>query len=134
VLNCMRRSFWILRGRAAVRRVLHACFKCCLWSTGFGAQRMANLPEARVTAGRPPFTATGVDLMGPLNVKQGRNTVKRHVFFFTCMASRAVHLEIAQPLKASAFIQAFRRFTCRRTTPKFMFSDMALISKGLNAS
>ena len=42
---------------------------------------MANLPEARVTAGRPPFTATGVDLMGPLNVKQGRNTVKRHVFF-----------------------------------------------------
>jgi len=75
VLNCMRRSFWILRGRAAVRRVLHACFKCRLWSTGVGAQSMANLPEARVTAGRPPFTATGVDLMGPLNVKQGRNTL-----------------------------------------------------------
>ena len=66
----------------------------------------------------------------PLNVKQGRNTVKRYVVVFTCMASRAVHLEIAQSLEASAFIQAFRRFTCRRTTPKFMFSDNGTNFKG----
>ena len=130
VLNCMRKSFWILRGRAAVRRVLHACFKCRLWSTGVGAQRMTNLPEARVTAGRPPFTATGLDLMGPLNAKQGRNTVKRYVVIFTCMASHGVHLEIAQSLEASAFIQTFRRVTCRWTTPKFMFSDNSTNFKG----
>jgi len=118
-----KKFFWILRGRAAVHRVLHACFKCRLWSTGVGTQRMANLPEVRVTAGRPPFTATGVDLMGLLNVKQGRNTVKLYVVVFTCMASRTVHLEIARSLEASAFIQAFRRFSCRRSTPKLMFSD-----------
>jgi len=46
------------------------------------------------------------------------------------MASRAVHLEIAQSLEASAFIQAFRRFSCRRTTPKFMFSDNGTNFKG----
>jgi len=91
---------------------------------------MANLPEARVTVGRPPFTATGVDLMGPVNVKQGRNTVKHYVVVFTCIASCAVHLEIAQSLEASAFIQAFRRFTCRRTTLKFMFSDNGTNFKG----
>ena len=130
VLNCMRKSFWILPGRAAVRRVLHACFKCRLCSTGVGAQRMANLPEARMTAGRPPFSATGVDLTGPLNVKQGRNAVKCYVVVLTCMATRAVHLDIAQSLEASAFIQAFRRVTCKWTTPKFMFSDNGTNFKG----
>jgi len=130
VLNCMRKSFWILRGRAAVRRVLHACFKCRLWSTGVDAQRMANLPEARVTAGRPSFTATSVDLMGPMNVKQGRNTVNRCVVVFACMTMRAVHLEIAQSLEASAFIQAFRQFTYRRSMPKFIFSDNGTNFKG----
>ena len=130
VLNCLRERFWIVRGRAAVRKVLLKCFKCRLWTAKAGCQRMADLPESRVIAGRPPFTATGVDLMGPLNVRIGRNIVKRYVVVFTCMASRAVHLEVAESLEASAFIQAFRRFVSRRTKPSTMFSDNATNFKG----
>jgi len=63
VLNCIRKRFWIIRGRAAVRKVLHSCFKCRLWNTGVCNQCMADLSEAGVSAGNPPFIATGVDLI-----------------------------------------------------------------------
>ena len=123
VLNSLRQQYWIVRGRAAVRKALTSCFRCRAWSADFGKQRMADLPEARVVAGERPFSCTGVDLMGPLTVKQGRNNLKRYVVLFTCLASRAVHLEVAQSLEASAFIQAFQRFISRRGKPRIMFSD-----------
>ena len=130
ILNCLRKRFWIIHGRAVVRKVLHACFKCRFWNVGPLNQRMANLPDARVSAGNPPFTATGVDLMGPVKIKYGRSTVKRYVVVFTCMSMRAVHLEIVPSLETSAFIGAFRRFICRRSKPKIMFSDNATNFKG----
>jgi len=50
--------------------------------------------------------------------------------FLPAWLLRAVHLEIAQLLEASACIQAFRRFTCRWTTLKFMFSGNGTNFKG----
>ena len=97
VLNTSRRQYWIIRGRAAVRKVLAACFKYCMWGASFGRQRW-RICKARVVAGKGPFNCTGVDLMGPLVVKQGRNDIKRYVVLFTCLATRAVQLEIAQSL------------------------------------
>ena len=49
VLNKLHQRYWIIRGRA-VRKVLANCFKCLIWNTNFGTQRMANLPKARVVA------------------------------------------------------------------------------------
>ena len=56
---------------------------------------MAPLPTPRVTACENPFASTGVDYFGPLMVKRGRSMVKRYGCVFTCMAIRAVHIEIA---------------------------------------
>ena len=84
---------------------------------------MADLPKARVVAGKRPFHCTGVDLMGPLLVKQGKNNIKRYIVLFTCLAKRAVHLEIAQSLETNAFIQSFQRFISRRGKPSEIYSD-----------
>lgn len=60
---------------------------------------MADLPIERIIPDLPPFTNVGVDYFGPADVKRGRSIVKRYGGIFTCMASRAVHLEVAYSLE-----------------------------------
>ena len=42
---------------------------------------------------------------------------------FTCLSTRAIHLEIAFGLDTDSFLTAFTRFTSRRGVPKEMISD-----------
>ena len=43
VLSLIRKSYWIIKGRVAVRRVLSRCFSCRRRQAPFGAQKMADL-------------------------------------------------------------------------------------------
>ena len=88
-----------------------------------GSQLMADLPEDRLTPDKPPFTYVGVDYFGPLYVRQGRSQVKRYGCVFTCLAIRAIHVEIAHSLDTSSFINCLRRFICRRGIPELIRSD-----------
>ncbi|KAJ8038830.1 hypothetical protein HOLleu_16370 [Holothuria leucospilota] len=58
---------------------------------------MSDLPVDR-TESSPPFTYCAVDYFGPWYVKEGRKVLKRYGALFTCMASRAVHIEVANSL------------------------------------
>ena len=49
--------------------------------------------------------------------------VKRWDATFTCLNSRAVHLEIATSLETDCFINVFRQFINRRGLPKCIYSD-----------
>lgn len=69
------------------------------------------------------FTRVGVDYFGPFEVKQRRSHVKRYGVLFTCLASRAVHLEVAASLDTSSYINALRRFIARRGQVTKMRSD-----------
>ena len=74
---------------------------------------MADLPRSRVTPDQPPFTCVGIDYFGPFLVRQKRSLVKRYGAIFTCLALRAVHLEISHTLDTDSFILALRRFIAR---------------------
>ena len=76
-------------------------------------QKMADLPKSRVEPA-PLFTYCGVDSFGPWQVQRGRSVDKRYGALFTCFAGRTVHIEVADPLETDPFIQALRRFICRR--------------------
>ena len=93
-------------------------------------QVLAPLPEARVTPGHALFTSVGIDYFGPTLVKRGRSEVKRYGCIFTCLAVRAVHIEIAHDLSTDSFIQAFTRFVSRRGPPSVVFSDNGTNFKG----
>ena len=57
----------------------------------------------------PPLTYCGVDMFGPFIIKQRRSEVKRYGGMFTCMNTRAVHIEVTHSLDIDSFIQALRR-------------------------
>ena len=123
VLSALRERFWILRGHATLRSVLRNCNRCKLLRAKVGDQLEAQLPECRVTPNHPSFYWSGIDYMGPVMIKQGRNILKRYIAVFTCLASRAVHLEVSNSLDTSSFLMAFHRFAARRGRPSVIFSD-----------
>ena len=49
--------------------------------------------------------------------------MKRYGVLFTCMNSRAVHLEVAAYLTTDSFINAYRRFVGRRAPVRQLRSD-----------
>ncbi|XP_048586131.1 uncharacterized protein LOC5508004 [Nematostella vectensis] len=83
---------------------------------------MSDLPKDRVNPS-PPFTYSAADYFGPWTVKEGRREVKRYGVLFTCMASRAVHIETASSLDTSSFLNAYRPFVGRRGPVRQLRSD-----------
>lgn len=122
-LSLIRQKYWIIDARSTVRNILSECFSCRKRQSPTAQQKMANLPEDRVTSSKPPFTYTGVDCFGPFEVRRGRTKVKRYGVIFTCLALRAVHIEVASSLDTESFINALRRFIARRGKPEEMRSD-----------
>ena len=82
---------------------------------------MANLPACRLKEAAP-FTHCGVDMFGPFTVKQRRSTVKRYGAMFTCIASRAVHIEVTFSLDTDSFILALRRLGAQRGNIRSIYS------------
>ena len=133
-LTTLRESFWILKGRQAVKRVLKRCVTCRkLEGLAYSSYNSPDLPSFRVSDD-PPFTHTGVDFAGPLYIRQGGNPEtegsKCYICLFTCASTRAVHLELTRSLTVGSFLLAFRRFTSRRGLPATLISDNAKTFKG----
>ena len=128
----IREKYWVVRGHATVRKVLNTCTICRVRRASPGQQFMAPLPTPRVTPGRAPFASCGVDYAGPLLTRVGRSNTKRYICLFTCLATRAVHLEMACALDIDSFLEAFTRFSNRRGTPEELWSDNATNFVGAN--
>ena len=81
---------------------------------------MEELPRQRLSIGLPVFTNTGIEYFGPLTIKRSKqkrkafSTAKRYGAVFTCLTTRAVHLEPIGNLSTDSFILGLRRFISRR--------------------
>ena len=113
VLAVLREKYWVIGASAAVRHCLHKCVFCRRFRAVPAEQRMANLPKERVNPA-PPFTYVGVDYFGPFHIKERRSVLKRYGAPFTCLVSRAIHIEVSNTLNTDSFLQALRRFVARR--------------------
>ena len=123
VVSLIRRKYWITNVRNVVKSVARNCFKCKRLFASASTQYMANLPTERVNPGKAPFVDVGLDCFGPILVKQGRSQVKRYGCIFTCLASRAVHIEVLAGLDTDSFINGLKRFIARRGQPHTIFCD-----------
>ena len=120
-------GFWILGGKRAISRVIHQCITCRKIRGKTSVQQMGDLPPDRIQPS-PPFTYVGVDLFGPWHVttrrtRGGSADSKRWGVLFTCLVSRAIHIEIVSELSTSCFINALKRFIAIRGPVKQIRSD-----------
>jgi len=131
VMICkLRKFFWIPAIRQTVRNVLRKCLKCARFTAKKVQVPIAPLPTDRLLAERC-FEVTGVDLGGPLLLKDGN---KVWFVIFTCAVFRAVHLELVSSLSTKMFIMALRRFISRRNRPVTIYSDQGTNFVGLDNS
>eukprot|EP00117_Sycon_ciliatum_P026843 scpid23903/ scgid21939/ len=88
-------------------------------------QIMAPLPRARLEEPLHAFAQVSVDYGGPFETVQGRGKkrMKRYLCLFTCLKSRAVHLEMSYALDTDSFLQSFQRMMNRRGVPSDVYSD-----------
>ncbi|KAK6755681.1 hypothetical protein RB195_014206 [Necator americanus] len=80
---------------------------------------MPPLPKDRVILTKP-FQTVGCGFLGPLRSK---TSGKLYVCLYTCLTTRAVHLEAVEDLSAIAFLDSLIRFISRRRVPKIIRSD-----------
>ena len=126
VLTELRSRFWIVKGRHMVRSITEACAECRRrFTMKIVNQMMASLPKSRLQSSLRAFEEVGVDYGGPFLTKQGRGRTRamRYLCLFTCLTTRAVHLEMSYSLDTDSFINAFTRMTSRRGTPTYVISD-----------
>ena len=84
---------------------------------------MSDLPKERLAYQSPPFANTGVDYFGAFYVTVRRTTEKRWGFRFTCLTTRAVHVEIITSTDTSSCVMGVERFVSRRGTSAMIWSD-----------
>ncbi|XP_026094149.1 uncharacterized protein LOC113066497 [Carassius auratus] len=126
----LRRKYWILRGREAIKRCQRTCVECQKWRRNPEVPKMADLPPARLRLFKPAFYSTGMDCFGPYTVKVGRRNEKKWGILFKCLTTRAVYIDILHSLDSDSFLMALRRFIARRGKPFELLSDQGTNFKG----
>ena len=123
-MNQIRMSgYWIIGCRSVVASVIDKCVQCKRFRGSLLTQKMADLPKDRVEPSKP-FAYSAVDYFGPFYIKERRSLLKRYGVLFTCLASRAIHIETANSMDTDSFINALRRFISIRGKVRQLRSDM----------
>lgn len=124
-LTEVRRKYWIIKGRSLVRSLIHRCVLCRRFEGApFRAPPPPPLPDFRLKEDNP-FSYTGVDFAGPLHVRSFGLTRSEKVWIclYTCLVTRAVHLDVVTDMSAETFVRCLKRFAARRGIPRKFLSD-----------
>jgi hypothetical protein len=132
VVNEIRKRFWIFELRVAIKQAVKNCQQCKIKNATNSIPLMSPLPPERLAIYENAFSHTGLDFFGPLMITNGRKQEKRYGALFTCLTTRAVHLELANSLDTSSLIMVIRNFVNRRGLPKTIYSDNGTNMHGAN--
>ena len=110
-----------------IARTLSRCITCKKFRGKTETQHMANLPPDRLGT-PPPFTNVGFDVFGPWLVRTRKlrgdaANAKRWGLVFTCLNSRAIHIEVLETMETNSFLCALRRFFSIRGPPSVLRCD-----------
>ena len=98
---------------AASRSTISKCVRGKIPRGKFQQQQMADLPKNRISE-EPLFSYCRIDMFGPFTNKDGCKKRKRYGALFTCLSSRAVHIEVTHNITTNSFITCLRWFIgCR---------------------
>lgn len=117
-------GFWIISGSKLVSKLIQRCVVCRKLRRPVEEQRMANLPKECVEVSTP-FTYCSMDCFGPFVIKRYRKEHKRYGLLFTCLYSRALHLEMLEDLSTDSFINSLRCFISLRGAVRQLHCDQS---------
>ena len=106
-------GYWIVGCSKEVSSTIHKCVVCRKLRFCTQHQKMSDLPPERLSQ-TPPFTYVGADCFGPFTVKDGRKETKRYGLIFTCLYSRAIHLEVLEDMTTDSFLNSLRNLIAIR--------------------
>ena len=126
-LDKLSQSYWIIKGRQTVEKVLSKCIICKIaQGKTLLPPSTAKLPQYRLYF-EYPFENVGLDYAGPLFTRdifgKSRKTFKSYILIFTCAATRNTHLELLPSESSDLLLLAIRRFIARKRLPRAFISD-----------
>ena len=83
ILAFTREKYWIIGANSIIKGLVSKCTVCRRYVGKVMSQKMADLPEDRLKPDRAPFSMSGTDYFGPIEIKRGRAVVKRYGVIFT---------------------------------------------------
>ena len=123
VRSVIQQKFWILGLRKALRSIKSSCLFCRNLRAQINLPLMPDLPAERLDYQSYPSTHVGIEYFGPFEVKLLRRSLKRWCCLFTCVTTRAVHIEVVLSLDTDSCLVAITRFIARRGKPTTIISD-----------
>lgn len=119
----IKARYWIVKASKLAKSVKFKRAFCHEMARRVKTQQMADLLSVRLAPLTPPFQYTACDYFRPFKVKVGRNeTAKHYRVIFTCLNTRAIHLETAVDYSTMEFMEVLRRFFSIRGYPAVMRS------------
>ena len=125
----VRRDVWVIKVRRIAAAIDSRCRICLEKRKRIASQSMGYLPDSRVQPLQPAFSAVCMDLFGPLIikddcVKKGPRVHKKvYGVLYTCLATRAVHLDVAIDYDTEAVLHTVRRLLALRGDTRLIISD-----------
>ena len=123
ILCHLRRKYWLIKGNSMARKLVHNCITCRRLNGRPLNPKMSDLPVERVLPDDAAFSKVGIDFFGPFETTICRKTNKRYGVIFSCLNSRAIHIETAYSLSTDSCINAIRRFIARRGNVTVILCD-----------
>ena len=93
-----------------IKNILSNCFHCKRQNKPFKTPFISGIPKGRLANNCKPFSHTGVDFFGPINVKLSSKTransatEKPYGALFTCLTTKPIHGEVCNDF---SFIDRF---------------------------
>ena len=102
----LQQTFLFIGLRRFLRRLNRTCFICRRWRAQNITPMMSDLPPFRFADAEKqyPFINVGLEYFGPFYIEDNsRKLEKQYICFFTCLVTRAVHLEVCHSLDTDSY-------------------------------
>ena len=122
----VQQRYYVIGLRRTLQSIRYKCLLCRRFEPQNIETFMAPLPDCRFPTENKQFTFAncGLDFFGPFYIEEEKDKFQKHYgLIFTCLVTRAVHLETCPDLNTDTFLNAYRRFTSRRCQPADLYSD-----------